>query len=154
MLIDLIFLGMMMLAVFNGVRKGLVVAVFSIIGWILGLYAAFRFSDAAANYLDDHIDVSSRTLSIISFIAVFAVVIIIINICARIIEKTLELTLMGWLNRLGGIFFYVLLYTLIFSVVIFFAEKSKLLSEEATSSSKVYQWVKPLAEIIQQPFLH
>jgi membrane protein required for colicin V production len=154
MVIDLLFLGMMMLAVFNGARNGLIVALFSAIGWILGLIAAFKFSGVAADYLDNIIDVSSRTLSIISFIAVFAVVILLINLGAKIIEKTVELTLMGWLNRLGGIFFYVLLYTLIFSVLIFFAEKTNLINEETASSSKVYQWVKPLAQIIQRPFLH
>jgi membrane protein required for colicin V production len=154
MVIDLLFLGMMMLAVFNGARNGLIVALFSAIGWILGLIAAFKFSGVAADYLDNIIDVSSRTLSIISFIAVFAIVILLINLGAKIIEKTVELTLMGWLNRLGGIFFYVLLYTLIFSVLIFFAEKTNLINEETASSSKVYQWVKPLAQIIQRPFLH
>jgi membrane protein required for colicin V production len=154
MVIDLLFLGMMMMAVFNGARNGLIVALFSAIGWILGLIAAFKFSGVAADYLDDIIDVSSRTLSIISFIAVFALVILLINLGAKIIEKTVELTLMGWLNKLGGIFFYVLLYTLIFSVLIFFAEKTNLINEETASSSKVYQWVKPLAQIIQRPFLH
>jgi membrane protein required for colicin V production len=154
MVIDLLFLGMMMMAVFNGARNGLIVALFSAVGWILGLIAAFKFSGVAADYLDDIIDVSSRTLSIISFIAVFALVILLINLGAKIIEKTVELTLMGWLNKLGGIFFYVLLYTLIFSVLIFFAEKTNLINEETASSSKVYQWVKPLAQIIQRPFLH
>lgn len=154
MVIDLLFLGMMMLAVFNGFRNGLIVALFSIIGWIVGLYAAFKFSYLAAEYLDSIIDVSPRMLSVISFIAVFGVVMLLVSLGAKIIEKTVELTMLGWLNRLGGIFFYVLLYTLIFSVLIFFAGKTKLLDEETISSSKVYEWVKPLAQIIQQPFLH
>lgn len=154
MIIDILFLGMMMMAVFNGFRKGLIVALFSTIGWILGLYAAFKFSDVASEYLKDVVDVSPRTLTILSFIVVFAVVVLVINLGARIVEKAVELTLMGWLNRIGGIFFYVLLYTLIFSVLIFFAEKTKLLNQDTISSSKVYEWVKPLALIIQRPFLH
>jgi membrane protein required for colicin V production len=153
MLIDLLFAGFIILAVFNGIRKGLVVALFSLVGWILGLFAAFKFSDLAAEYLDDVISVSESTLSIISFVVVFAIVVLLVNLGAKIIEKTMELTLLGWVNRLGGIFFYVLLYTFIFSVLIFFAEKTNLVNEEATSSSKVYQWVKPLAQIVQRPFL-
>ena len=154
MLLDVLFLAMMMMAVFNGIRNGLVVALFSTVGWILGLYAAFKFSDFAAEYLRDIVNVSARTLSIISFIAVFVVVIVVINLLGKVVEKAVELTMLGWLNRFGGIFFYVLLYTLIFSVLIYFIEKWKLVSEETISSSKVYEWVKPIAEIIQRPFLH
>ncbi len=153
-MIDLLFLGCIILAVINGIRNGLIVALFSIIGWIIGLYAAFRFSSVAATYLDDLIDVSPRALSIISFIAVFGIVMLLVSLGAKIVEKTIELTMLGWINKLGGIFFYVLLYTLIFSVLIYFAEKSKLLSEETIQSSNVYQYVKPVAEIVQRPFLH
>jgi len=154
MLIDLFFLAMMAMAVFNGLRNGLIMAVFSLVGWILGLYAAFKFSDLAANYLKESLELSPRVLYIISFILVFSAVLLIVNLGGKLVEKMVQLTLMGWLNRIGGIFFYVLLYTLIFSVIIYFAEKVRLLSEETISSSKVYQWVKPLAQIIQSPFLH
>lgn len=154
MLIDILFLSMMAWAVFKGLKNGLIVAVFSILGWILGLMAAFRFSEIAAEYLRDSLSLSPRVLYILSFILVFSLVILLVNLGAKLIEKTFELALMGWLNRLGGIFFYVLLYALIFSVMIYFAEKVKLINEETISSSKVYEWLKPLALIIQQPFLH
>jgi membrane protein required for colicin V production len=154
MVIDLVFLGMMIVAVFNGVKNGLIVALFSIVAWVLGLIAAFKFSDVAAAYIDDLIHVSPRILSIISFMVVFMLVVLLVNLGAKLIEKTVQLTMLGWFNRIGGIFFYVLLYTLIFSVIVYFAEKTKLVNEETISSSKVYGWVKPIAEIIQQPFLH
>jgi membrane protein required for colicin V production len=154
MLIDLLFLGMIAVAVFKGIRNGLIVAIFSIVGWILGIYAAFRFADVAAAYLKGFLEISPKTLYIISFIIVFLIVILLVHIGAKLIEKTVELAFMGWVNRIGGVFFYVLLYTLIFSVMIFFAEKFKLVSEETIASSRVYPWVKPLALIIQRPFLH
>lgn len=154
MLIDILFLSMMAMAIFKGLRNGLIVAIFSVVGWILGLMAAFRFSAVASNYLKGSVDVSPRVLSAISFLLVFILVILLVNIGARLIEKTVQLAMMGWINRLGGVFFYVLLYALIFSVMIFFAEKVKLIKEEPISSSMVYPWVKPLAQIIQKPFLH
>jgi membrane protein required for colicin V production len=154
MLIDIIFYSMMVIAVFKGLRNGLIVAIFSIIGWILGLMAAFKFSAIAAQYLEGSLNLSPRVLSIVAFFLVFALVLLVVNLGAKLVEKTVEIAMLGWLNRIGGIFFYVLLYALIFSVVIYFAEKVKLLNEETISSSKVYEWVKPLAQIIQRPFLH
>lgn len=154
MLIDLLFLGMMAIAIFKGIRNGLIVAIFSMVGWIVGLIAAFKFSDVAAGYLEGTLNLSPRTLHIISFLLVFFLVMLLINLGARLIEKTVELALLGWVNRLGGIFFYVLLYTLIFSVMIYFAVRVKLISEATIASSRVYPWIEPLAQIIQRPFLH
>ena len=154
MVIDIVFLVMMMFAVFQGIRNGLIVGLFSVIGWIVGLIAAFRFSDLAADYLKTMFDLSPRVLSIISFLLVFTLVVVLVNLGARLIEKTVQLTMLGWLNRFGGIFFYVLLYTLIFSVMVYFADKTKLLNEETISSSKVYDWVMPMATVIQRAFLY
>jgi membrane protein required for colicin V production len=154
MLIDVLFLAMMVMAVFKGMRNGLIVAVFSIIGWVVGLYAAFMFSGLAETYLKGVLNLSPRILSIVAFILVFSLVIFLVNLGARIVEKVIGITPIGWLNRLGGIFFYVLLYTLIFSVMIYFAEKVRLVSEETVSSSKVYPWVKPVARIIELPFIN
>jgi membrane protein required for colicin V production len=154
MLIDILFLGMMAIAVFKGVRNGLIVAIFSIVGWILGIFAAFKFADVAAGYLKGSVDMSPKALYIISFIIVFLIVMLLVHLGAKVVEKTVELAFMGWVNRLGGIFFYVLLYTLIFSVMIFFAEKFKLISDETIAASRVYPWVKPIALVIQRPFLY
>lgn len=152
MLIDLLFLGAMLLAVIKGLRNGLIIAVFSLVGWVIGLFAALRFSGFAAEYLKEWI--SPRWLSIASFILVFVVVVLLIRLGAELIGKVVEITLLGWANRLGGIFFYVLLYAFVFSVVISFAEKVQLLHEETAASSKVYPWIKPLAHIAQLSFLH
>ncbi len=151
--IDLLFLGMMAMAVFKGIRNGLIVAVFSIVGWIVGIIAAFKFSDIAASYLKGTLDMSARTLSIVSFVLVFILVMLLVNLGAKLIEKTVELALLGWVNRIGGIFFYVLLYTLLFSILVYFAERVHLISAETIASSKVYPWVKPLAVLIHRLFL-
>ena len=154
MLIDILFLGMMAVAIFKGIRNGLIVAIFSIVGWILGIIAAFKFADVAAGYLQGSVNLSPRILYILSFIIVFLLVMLLVNLGAKLVEKTVELALLGWVNRLGGIFFYVLLYALIFSVMIYFAERVKLISEQTIATSRVYPWVKPIALIIQRPFLH
>ena len=154
MAIDILFLAMMAMAVFKGLRNGLIVALFSMVGWIIGLFAAFKLSDVAAGYLKGSLNLSDRNLHIISFILVFFLVMLLVNLGAKLVEKTVELALLGWVNRLGGIFFYVLLYTLIFSVIIYFAVRVKLITQETIAASQVYPWVEPLAQIIQRPFLH
>jgi membrane protein required for colicin V production len=152
MAIDILFLVAMVLAVLKGLRNGLIIALFSLIGWVLGLFAAIKFSGVAAGYLKGY--VSPRWLSIISFVIVFVLVLLLVRLGAGLIEKVVELTLLGWANKLGGVFFYVFLYAFIISVVIVFAEKVQVLNEETISSSRVYPWIKPLAHFTQLSLLH
>ncbi|MBL7698565.1 MAG: CvpA family protein [Chitinophagaceae bacterium] len=152
--LDLVFLGMMAIAVFKGIRNGLIVAVFSLVAWIVGLIVAFRFADAGVSLLKGFLETSGNTLYIISFVLLFILVTIVINLGAKLIEKAVELVLLGWANKIGGIFFYVLLYTLLFSILVYFAERVSLVSAEAAAGSKVYPWVKPLAVFLHKTFLH
>lgn len=154
MFIDLIFLGMLAMAFFKGIKNGLIVAVFSIVAWIVGIIVALKFADVAASYLKGTFDMSPRNLYIVSFVLLFILVTILINLGAKLIEKAAEMVLLGWVNRIGGIFFYVLLYTLLFSILIYFAERVNLISAEAAANSKVYPWVKPLAVFLHKTFLH
>jgi len=144
MLIDFFFLGTMLAAIYKGLRNGLVVAVFSMVGWIIGLVFAVRFSGRVAQLLESSLPIGPRWLSIIAFTLIFIAVTLAIRILAGIIEKTMQLTLTGWINKVGGIFFYVILYTLIFCVIIYFADKVKLLSEDATSSSRIFHAFQPV----------
>lgn len=147
MSIDLLFALVMLGALIQGLRKGLIIAVFSLIGWALGLYAAMHFSDFAAKYLAAY--VSPRWLAVASFIVVFVTVLLLVTLGGRLLEKAVGLTPLGLANRIGGVIFYVLLYALIFSVVLSFAGKMRLVGAETLSSSQVYPWIKPLARFTQ-----
>lgn len=82
-------------------------------------------------------------MPVISFVLVFIVVAFIVNIGARIIKKTVSLAMLGWLDKIGGIIFYIIIYTIIFSVILFFAEKTFLIKKETIAASLVYDYVAP-----------
>ena len=114
MLIDLIFAALMMMAIFKGYQKGLIIAVFSIIAFILGLAAALKLSAIVADHLKDSISVSAKWLPFIAFALVFFTVVILVRLGAKLIEKAFQVVLLGWLNRIGGILLYATLYIIIF----------------------------------------
>ena len=129
MLIDLIFAALMMMAIFKGYQKGLIIAVFSIIAFILGLAAALKLSALVADYLKDSIHVSAKWLPFIAFALVFFAVVILVRLGAKLIEKAFQVVMLGWVNRIGGILLYAALYIIILSIFIFYAEKLKLLQQ-------------------------
>lgn len=143
MLIDIIFLCLMAMAFFKGIKKGLILAVFSLVGLIVGLAAAMKLSVVVAEYLKDTVNVSAKWLPFLSFILVFIGVLILVRIGATAIEKTMELVMMGWLNKLGGIILYVALYIVLFSIFLFYAEKLNLINPNTIAASKTYSYLQP-----------
>ena len=148
MLIDVLFLAVIFIAVIKGLRQGLIIGLFSFLGWIIGLAAAMKLSAVAAGFMKDSLNISSRWLPALSFLAVFILVMLLVRLGAGLIEKTIELGLMGWANRIGGLILYVLLYSVIFSIVLFFAVQLKLLKEDTLAASKVYPYIKLLGQCV------
>ncbi|MEO6729985.1 MAG: CvpA family protein [Ferruginibacter sp.] len=143
-MIDIIFAILIILAIVKGYRKGLIIALFSIIAFIAGLAAALKLSAAVAVYLQQNVTVSSKWLPVISFALVFFVVVLLIHLGGKLIEKSFEMVSLGWANRLAGIVLYVVLYTIIFSVLLFYADKMAVFDKAAIGSSQAYPLVRPL----------
>jgi len=143
MLIDIVAAALLVIACLRGYQRGLVVAFFSVIAFIIGLAAALKLSAVAAGYLEGSVNVSSRWLPFISFFIVFIIVVLLIRLGAKLVEKSLQLVLLGWLNRLGGIVFYAALYLIIFSIFLFYAEQLQLVKPSMIQSSLTYSFVQP-----------
>jgi membrane protein required for colicin V production len=143
MLIDFAFAALLILAIIKGYQKGLILAVFSIIAFIVGLAAALKLSTVVAAYLKDSISVSAKWLPFIAFALVFLVVVLLVRLGAKFIEKSFQAIMLGWANRIGGILLYSALYLIILSVFIFYAEKLQLIQPATIQSSATYKFIQP-----------
>lgn len=147
-MIDIIFAIIIIIACVKGFQKGLIIAVFSIIAFIIGLAAALKLSSVVAAWLGAHTTLGTKWLPILSFALVFFIVVLLVRWGGKLIEKTFQLALLGWVNRLGGIIFYAALYIIIFSVFLFYAEKIHLLDDSAITASYTYNFVQPWGPIV------
>ena len=143
MLIDFIFAVLMVIACIKGYRRGLILAVFSIVAFIIGLAAALKLSTVVADWMKDSVSVSAKWLPFISFVVVFFGVVLLVRWGGKLIEKSFQVVMLGWLNRLGGIVFYAALYIIIFSIFLFYAEKLQLMKPSVIESSVTYSFVQP-----------
>jgi membrane protein required for colicin V production len=123
MLIDLIFAVILVLAILKGYQRGLVIGLFSLVAVIIGLAAAMKLSTVVAGYIGKAVKVSEEWLPIISFAVVFLIVLLLIRLGARAIEKAIEVVLLGWVNKIGGIILFTAIYITVFSVLLFYAEQ-------------------------------
>ncbi len=145
MIIDLLFVVMMVIAILKGWRRGLIIAIFSMIALVVGIAAALKLSTVVAGYLKDNTGIAAQWLPFVSFAVVFIVVVLLIRWGANLLEATLEIALLGWVNKLGGILLYMILYTLGLSVVLFYAQQLKLINDHTIAQSVAWPWIRPLA---------
>ena len=141
MKIDVLFLLFVVMAVFRGLRHGLIIAVFSALALVVGLAAAMKLSAVVAGWMSPHL--SSRWLPTIAFVVVFLGVVIAVRAGARLAEKAVDWAMMGWLNKLGGVVLYAALYTVILSVLLFYAVQLHLIGAATRSSSVTYPFIRP-----------
>ncbi len=144
MLIDLIYFGILILAIFKGYSKGFVIAMISFFTIFIGLAAALKLSATVAAWLQKSTNLGERLLPIIAFAIVLIGVAFLTRMVARVIEKTLQLAMLGFINKVAGVVLYSLLYTIIFSVVLFFATKTTVLKKQTIEASYVYNFIEPL----------
>lgn len=144
MILDLVFGLVIILALFKGYKRGLILGLFSLISVIVGLAAALKLSATVAGYIGKAVKVSDHWLPLISFVIVFIAVVLLIRLGAKIIERSFEIAMLGWLNKLGGMVLFVVMYVLVISVVLFYGEQMKLIPTETIKQSITYSYIQPL----------
>lgn len=144
MFIDVAFALLMILALFKGFTKGLILGVFSLLAFMIGLAAALKLSAVVAVYLNEKAGALTKFLPLLSFMIVFIGVVLLVGLVGRIIKKTMRFAMLGWVDRLGGILLYVFIYTIIFSVFLFYAEKLYLIGPATIESSVTHPYISQL----------
>lgn len=148
MFLDLLFFILLISGIIKGYRKGLIIALFSVIAFIAGIAAALKFSAVASEKLAEHFTTLGKWLPLFSFLLVFIGVMIAINIIAKMLQNVVETLLLGWINRIGGMVFYVLLYCILFSVFLFYGTQMHIINASLIENSQCYSKLYPLAPTI------
>jgi len=122
--VDIVLALLFAIAFFSGLKKGFILQLGSLLALILGIYGAMKFTGLACNMLAEKIDTSSGAYwPAIMFVVVFLVIVIAVNLLAKLVEKVFKLAALGWLNRIAGAFFNLLKWALILSILIHVSEK-------------------------------
>jgi membrane protein required for colicin V production len=152
MWIDLVWALLLIIAIFKGLRKGILLAVFSAVAFIAGLAAAIKLSATVAGYGQQHLRLSSHWWPVVAFILVFLIVVIGVRWAAKLLEKMVDLAMMGWLNKLAGVLLYAAIYTVILSIFLFYAVQVHAVSDATLSASMIYPHIRPWGPAVIEEF--
>ncbi|MDP4151212.1 MAG: CvpA family protein [Bacteroidota bacterium] len=152
MWIDVLFLLLLVMAIFKGLRRGLIIAVFSAVAYVVGLAAAIKLSAFVAARLGKGLHLSTRWWPLIAFLLVFVAVVLVVRWAGKLAEAALDMAMMGWLNRLGGVLLYAALYTLLLSVLLFYAVQLRMVPAPTLAASVTYPFIKPWGPVVIDEF--
>ena len=133
----------MVLAIFKGISRGFIVAVFSLLAFIIGLAAALKLSAIVAQHLHDKMNIGGYWLPVLSFMIVFIGVVLLIRWSAELLKKAVSIVFLGWIDTVAGIVLYAIIYLMIFSVILFFANRIHLVTPQLKADSKTFSFIEP-----------
>ncbi len=98
--IDILILVIIAFATFSGLRTGLIKAVLTLAGAVIGITLAGRFYAPLAGQLTF---IPQESIArIVAFVIILGIVMIAAGVLASVLKWIVSLVLLGWVNRLGG----------------------------------------------------
>ena len=150
--IDLILAVFLVWAAYKGFKNGLIIEVASLAALILGIFGAIKFSGFTADFLVEQFDITTKYLSLIAFAITFIIIVVLVHLLARILDKLVKAIALGFINRLLGIVFGVAKVAFILSIVLVILNtvnrKANFLPEEKLDKSFLYWPISNFAPAI------
>ena len=142
--LDIIILVCLIPAVYQGITKGFVTQLVSIVSIFLGSWMAFHSSNAAFLALTQYLpDANPAVVHIAAFLIFFVLYVLVFNLIGRLIEKLLKFVMLGWLNRLLGFVFSIATGFIVISLLlVLFTSLNNtfgLVSQKTLAESVLYQ---------------
>ncbi len=138
MWIDITWMILAVYGVWKGWKHGIILSVFTTLAWAAGLLAAVKFSSVAAKELHEQFHFNSVYMPVLSFLAVFIVIALVIYLIGKALEQVVEIAQLGFLNRFAGILLYVGIYTVVFSIFVWLLDQVALITPFVKQQSKTY----------------
>src|SRR5512141_3166103 len=103
--LDIVILCILVLLVINGIRKGFILSLATLIALVLGIWAAIRFSWFVSSFLNKTFHPSGSWLTVLSYALTFILVVILVILIAKLLERVVKTVGLGLANRIiGGLF--------------------------------------------------
>ena len=149
--IDIIILVLIGVGVIQGLMKGSIKQLASIVGFVAGLLLARALFGTVAEQLAPALHTSITVAQILSFILIWVAVPIGCSLIASVLTKALEVVNLGWINRLAGALLGAVKMMLLVGIGIYVLEyvdpKNELINKTTINSSVLYS---PMKELVDQ----
>ena len=143
---DLVVLILMLIALVNGYRKGLIQQLVGLAIIILSAIFGGKLAAYILPELNRFLDLSPNLARVLSFLLAFAAIAIVISLIGNLIQKFVNIILLSFVNRLLGSFIAVgtlmFILSIILNLVLMLDKKENLISKEIKNESFFFERVE------------
>jgi len=138
MVIDILCLIFVGTSFYMGYTKGIIKSVFGILSILFAILFTLKFSFVTIDLVERYMHTDPRLSILIGFVFTFLIVMVCIRLAGSGFERVLETAHINLINQLAGGLASGLIALALFSSVIYFTNKLRLLTEENKSASYTY----------------
>jgi membrane protein required for colicin V production len=139
--------------IYRGFKHGLIQELATLIGFVAGIYLGMHLSGLASEWLKVTFGWNTEYLPVVAFALVFILVLLGTWFLGKILSKTAEIIMLGWLNKLLGMIFgltkWALIISFLFSILNGFTKNGSIVPEKLTKDSLFYKPLTALAPVIK-----
>lgn len=150
--IDIIILICCIPALVQGFRKGFISQAVSLVSLVLGAWLAFKFSEPVGEWIKTMADVNGVILQVLSFTLIFLVVYLVLLLLGKLIQSLVKVVMLGWLDKLLGVFFALLKMLLIIGLIIICIDAINstlpIIPTKTLDESVLYHPIKSVADVV------
>jgi len=107
--LDVIIIIILILPTFIGYRRGLIRTVVPLVAIVLGIIVAGRAYDQFGDWFHPALLKSRAQANIVAFAIIFILFMAAMTVVSRLLHRFLNLLLMGWVDKVGGLVFGLVL---------------------------------------------
>ncbi len=158
-IVDIIIIILFLFFVFRGYERGFIDQTSRIIGLLIALYIAITQYQVLQVYLEPYIDMPPQIIHFISFVIIFILFNIAVNILGLILKQIVKFLFLNPLDHLAGAFLgfvkgAVLIYLLLFILNEFPYQMLTEMLEESYIASQMLQFTPVIQQNLDKIFGH
>ncbi|MEM1121520.1 MAG: CvpA family protein [Bacteroidota bacterium] len=142
MTLDIIFVLVAAFGFWTGYSRGIIKTVFTILSFTIGLLAAFKMAPAFTNFLEDLTKSTNPLMFIAGFFLSFVIMMVILRLISRGLEGLLKSANINFINQIVGGVVLGAGAILLYSTLLWFAEKSHMIDQQTKDTSITYRYTK------------
>jgi membrane protein required for colicin V production len=150
--LDIILLICFIPGIIRGISKGFLEQALSLAGIVLSVWAAFKFSALVCGWLKPYLSLSETTLNVVAFALILIAVSIVVLLVAKLLTKVLEMSMLGWLDKILGLVFALVVNALLLGVFVILFDTLNLkfgfVKPEVLDGSVVYTTLRDFCYLV------
>jgi membrane protein required for colicin V production len=147
--VDIILLIVLVLGAYEGFKKGFLLGLIGLVGFVVAVILGFYFMDSMADWLKDNVKEFNLGYPIVAFLIIFLISIVLIQTVGWILKQVMNLILLGSVDSLGGAILGMVKAAFFISLFIWFGKEFDLdLPKKWEKESEMLDFIEPMAPTV------